>query len=379
MSELTWVEISRGCLENNIRQFRGIIGGDTTLSVCVKANAYGHGLIESARCFLHAGADWLSVNALYEARLLRRAGIDAPLYILGYVPEEDVGEALSLGCRLVVYSGETLDAAAAHAASSGTEARIHVKVETGTNRQGIALGDLVDFTRRACRREHIAVEGLCTHFANIEDTTDHSFAELQIERFREAVAALEQAGITIPVRHCANSAATILFPHTHFQMVRVGISAYGMWPSNETFVSYVKERGNGFRLLPALTWKARIAQVKAVPAGEFIGYGCTYKTGRDTRIAVLPVGYYDGYDRGLAGAHVLVRGRRAAVRGRVCMNIIMVDLTDIPDAGPGDEAVLLGRSGDELISAEQFAGWAGTINYEVTTRINDRIPRIIVP
>ena len=161
-------------------------------------------------------------------------------------------------------------------------------------------------------------------------------------------------------------------------MVRIGISCYGMWPSNETYVSFIKERESQFQLMPALTWKARVAQIKIVPEGDFIGYGCTYRTSRETRLAILPVGYYDGYDRGISGAHVLIHGRRAPIRGRICMNIIMVDISDIPDVLLEDDVVLLGRDGKEVISAEMFSQWAGTINYEATTRINDRIPRFFV-
>ncbi len=224
----------------------------------------------------------------------------------------------------------------------------------------------------------IVIEGLATHFANIEDTIDHSYAERQLERFRRAASQLDAAGIDVPIKHCANSAAAILFPETHFQMIRPGIATYGMWPSKETQTAFLKERGNSFALRPALTWKARIAQIKTVPAGEHIGYGCTFRTGHATRLAIVPIGYYDGYDRGIAGGHVLIHGRQAPVRGRICMNIIMVEVTDIPAARIEDEVVLLGCQGDESISAEQFAAWAGTINYEVTTRINERIPRMVV-
>jgi alanine racemase len=161
-------------------------------------------------------------------------------------------------------------------------------------------------------------------------------------------------------------------------MVRAGIATYGLWPSNETYISYMKESSYEFELKPVFAWKTIIAQIKTVGSGEFIGYGCTYKTTRDTKIAILPVGYYDGYDRCTTGAHVLVRGRRAPVRGRVCMNIIMVDITDIPEAEVEDEVVLIGKNGEEKISMELFAQWAGTINYEIPTRINERIPRIVV-
>jgi alanine racemase len=378
MDELTWVEISRSALENNIREFRRIISPKTLLCPCVKANAYGHGLVEAARVFLSAGADWLSVNALFEARELRLAGITAPIYILGYVPCAALQEAVALDCRLVVFGKDHIRALAQAAKAAGRPARVHIKVETGSNRMGVRMDELVEFARFIQKQKLVEIEGLATHFANIEDTTDHTFAELQLRRFQDAADMVEAAGITVPIKHCANSAATILFPKTHFQMVRLGIAGYGMWPSNETYVSFVKERKNNFQLAPAFTWKTRIAQLKTVPAGEFVGYGCTYKTSHTTRLAIIPVGYYDGYDRGIAGGHVLIRGRRAAIRGRICMDMLMAEVTDIPGVKAEDEVVLMGRSGDECISAELFAQWAATINYEVTTRVNQRIARILV-
>ena len=377
--ELTWVEISQSALKNNISQFRRILRSGALLCPCVKANAYGHGLVSVAKIFQDAGADWLSVNSLYEARMLRKEGMTCPLYIMGYVACRSMAEAIALDCRLVVYNAETISAIGQAAAACGKKARVHIKVETGTNRQGVLLDDLVEFARFIQTWPQIEIEGIATHFANIEDTTDHSYAQRQVARFHEAVRALANAGIHVPIRHCANSAATILFPDYHMDMVRIGISGYGMWPSNETYVSFVKERHNHFTLTPAFTWKTIVAQIKVIPAGEYIGYGCTYKTGHSTRLAILPVGYYDGYDRGVINGYVLIRGKRAPIRGRICMNIIMVEITDIPDVALEDEVVLIGRSGDEMISAEEFARWAGTINYEVTTRVNERVPRIVVP
>lgn len=400
MKELTWVEISKKALESNIRQFRQLIGEKRILCPCVKANAYGHGLADTSRIFLESGADWLSVNALYEAEILRKAGVQSPILVLGYVPLESLADALKLDLRFTVYNRETVARLDLEALKLGKKAKIHIKIETGNNRQGVLLAELADFVRYAKGFANVEIEGMSTHFANIEDTTDHSYAMLQIEKFLKAEKILKDIGVEIPIKHCANSAATILFPETHFDLVRVGIACYGMWPSKETYVSYVSEsrtdprlHGNdggelvsedirnvrlGFKLTPAFTWKTKIAQIKKIPAGEFIGYGCTYRTTRDTTLAILPVGYYDGYDRGISNGYVLIRGKRAFLRGRVCMNIIMADVTDIPEATLEDEVVLIGRDGDEMISAEQFAGWAGTINYEVTTRVNDRIPRVVV-
>jgi len=196
----------------------------------------------------------------------------------------------------------------------------------------------------------------------------------QLEKFEKMAARFDPK-----IKHCANSAATMLFPKTYFDMVRVGISAYGMWPSNETRVAVAREVDREIVLEPVLTWKTLIAQIKDVPVGEYVGYGCSSRVSRDSKIAVLPTGYYDGYDRKLSNqAYVLINGKRAPLRGRVCMNMIMVDVTDIPESALEDEVVLLGSQGDETISAEQLGGWIGTINYEVTTRINERITRIVV-
>ena len=378
MRDLTWIEISKSSLENNIQQLRRIIGKKTILCPCVKANAYGHGLIETSKIFLNAGADWLSVNSVYEAQALRHAGINAPLYILGYVPLDSIELALELDCRLVVYNHETLKAISSATANTRNTAKIHLKVETGTNRQGILTKDLKKFAQIAKTFKNIEIEGLSTHFANIEDTTDHSYAELQLKRFTEAASSLKKAGIDIPILHCANSAATILFEKTRFNMVRPGISCYGMWPSAETYDAYSHEIKNGFKLSPALTWKAKIAQIKNIPAGDSVGYGCTYKTVRETTIAIIPVGYYDGYDRSITTGHVLINDQKAPIRGRVCMNIILADITDIKDVKTENEVILMGSSKSTAIPAEDFAAWAGTINYEVTTRINERIPRIII-
>ena len=308
MNELTWVEISKKALTNNIRQFRELIGDKPTLCPCVKANAYGHGLVDTARVFLEAGANWLSVNALYEAKKLRESGIDCPILILGYVPLESLKEALEIDARMIVYNRETIERLDKEAANLGKKAKVHIKVETGNNRQGVLMEELADFGKFVQSFSNVEVEGMSTHFANIEDTTDHSYAMGQIEKFLKAEKILNEIGINIQIKHCANSAATILFPETHFDLVRVGISSYGMWPSRETYVSYVNERNNGFELTPAFTWKAKIAQIKTVPAGEYIGYGCTYRTTHETKLAILPIGYYDGYDRVINNAYVLIHG-----------------------------------------------------------------------
>jgi len=377
---LNWVEISAPALRNNVAEFRRRLGDNVKLGAVVKSNAYGHGMLEVAAIASIAGADWLCVNQVDEGVALREAGYEAPILVMGYVELARLGDVVAQGLRPVVYNRETVDRLEALAAETGRQVRVHVKVETGTHRQGVLEPDLPAFAERIRRSPHLVLEGMTTHFANIEDTTDHSMAQGQIAAFDRAQGALAgPGGDPVPVRHAACSAAALLFTRTHLDLARIGISLYGLWPSKETYVSLLERGKPALDLRPVLTWKTRVAQVKDVPEGAYVGYGCTWKAGRNSRIAVLPVGYFEGYDRGLSGiAHVLVRGRRAPVRGRICMNMCMVDVTDIPGVGVEDEVVLLGTQGEERISAEQVASWCGTISYEVVSRIHPDLPRIVV-
>jgi alanine racemase len=374
---LSWVEISRSALQHNIKVLRKQVGSQVILAPSVKANAYGHGMVEIAKMALKAGADWLCINALFEAEILRKAGIKAPLYIMGYVLKRDLADVIRLKCRLVVYNKETIAELGRAAEKLRQKVRIHIKMETGNNRQGVPMSEMFDFVEFTRKFPFIEIEGIATHFANIEDTTNDRYARFQLENFKRALSELASRGINIPIPHCANSAATILFPETHFAMVRPGIAVYGLWPSEEIKM-IAKKRHRLISLQPVLSWKTKIAQIKEIPKGSFVGYGCTYQTKRKTRLAILPIGYYDGYDRGFSNkSHVLIHGKRAPVRGRVCMNITMVDVTDIPAADAEDTVTLLGKDGREEISAEYLGDLIGTINYEITTRIHEGIPRVV--
>jgi alanine racemase len=349
------------------------------MTVVVKSNAYGHGLVETSQLAAEFGADWLGVNSLEEARTLREGGIDLPIILLGYVPITDLKQAVSNDLRLTVYNTETVEELAKITSALKKETFLHIKTETGVHRQGIKKEGLLPFVEKIRKYPYLKIEGLSMHFANIEDTTDHSYAQRQLEKFVEYVDLLGQNGIEIIVKHVACSAAAILFPETIFDMVRVGIGIYGLWPSKETYLSCIQEQRVPLDIKPVLAWKTRVVQIKDVPEGSFIGYGCTYKTTRPTKLAVLPVGYYDGYDRLLSNAsYVLIAGKRAPVRGRVAMNFITVDVTDIPGVQLEDEVVLLGQQWQERISAEYLASLCGTINYEIVTRINPKIPRYVV-
>jgi alanine racemase len=375
----SWLEISREAFHHNIKIFRALAGGSVKLMVVVKANAYGHGLLEIGGLAGEAGIDFLGVNALYEAMQLREEGIGLPVLILGYVSEKDVEAAVRQGFHITVYNRETVAAAMKSAEALGRPAALHLKVETGTFRQGVHIDEIEAYFQMTGGSAHVRIAGLSTHFANIEDTTDHSFAAHQLEKYNEALAVCRRLGLAVDYRHTACTAATLLFPKTYFDMVRVGIGAYGLWPSKMTFLSSVLEGKPGPDLRPVMTWKSKIAQLKHVPPGTYIGYGCTYRTTHETMLAVLPVGYYDGYDRRLSNVgYVLIRGKRAPVRGRVCMNLIMVDVTHIPEVALEDEAVLLGAGDHDRISSDDLAALCHTINYEIVSRISPDLPRMVV-
>jgi len=373
------VEVSRSALVHNIREFRRLIGRKRKFMAVVKANAYGHGLLEVAGVALGNGVDWLGVNSLDEGAALRDAGITAPVLVLGYVPLRGLEESVARDLRLTVYNRETLVRLSALAVRTGKSVPVHVKVETGTWRQGVPPKDIGAFVGEIRRRPGLVLEGLSSHFANIEDTTRHDYPRRQLEAYRAACREVEAGGTGVPLRHMSCTASTILFPEPEFNLARVGIGLYGLWPSKETYLSCVLQKKKPLSLEPVLAWKARVAQVKKVPAGAYVGYGCTYRTTRPTVLAVVPVGYFDGYDRGLSNAaHVLVKGRRAPVRGRVAMDFFMADVTDVPGIKLEDEVTLIGADGRERITAEDLAGLAGTISYEILARINPLVPRVLV-
>jgi alanine racemase len=373
------VEISRSALVHNIREFQRLVGRKRKFLAVVKANAYGHGLLEVAGIAVKEGVDWLGVNSVDEGAALRAAGFKVPVLILGYAPFGSLEEAVARDLRLTVYNRETVRRLAALAGRLRKTVRVHVKVETGTWRQGVDPKDLGAFVRDIGKQPGLVVEGLSSHFANIEDTTKHDYPRRQLECYRSACRELEAGGCRIPLKHMSCTASTILFPEPEFNLARVGIGLYGLWPSKETYLSCLLDKKEPLALEPALSWRARIAQIKKVPAGAFIGYGCTFRTTRPTVLAVMPVGYFDGYDRGLSNAgHVLVKGKRAPVRGRVAMDFFMADITDVPGVKLEDQVTLLGTDGRERIAAEDLAALAGTISYEILARINPLIPRIVV-
>ncbi|HPR64682.1 MAG TPA: alanine racemase [Thermoanaerobaculia bacterium] len=375
MIHTTWCEISTDNLLHNVRIFRELTGPDIKIMAVIKANAYGHGMGLAAKTLAPA-VEMFGVHSAVEALDLCALCLDRPILIMGYILKEQVAWFRDRDVHILASTPEVLDAVAEVAPNLP----IHLKIETGTNRQGFTLAELPGVMERA-RSLGLTIEGAATHFANIEDTTDHSFARTQMSRFEGALETIRENGANPTLIHTACSAAALLFPDTYYSMIRIGISLYGHWPSKETIVSWRMTTGgqNGLSLHPCLTWKTVVGQIKILRRGESVGYGCTWKATRESKIAVLPIGYSDGYDRKLSSrASVLIGGHRAPVVGRVCMNIVMVDVTDLENVKVGDEVVLLGRQGDEVIRAEELGEMIGTINYEVLSRISPLIPRIAV-
>lgn len=372
--ELSWIEISKSALIHNLKTFRKLVGEDVVLSQAVKGNAYGHDIVEISKILEENGINYLCVNALFEAKKLREAGIKTPILILGYTPLSDLEEVVDLkDVEIIAYNIETIK----QLGKIGKKVKIHLKIETGSNRQGVLYADIPKFAAEIKKYPKIILNGASTHFANIEDRVSHQYAMHQLKELKRAIYLLEMEGLAPHYRHSANSAATLILPESYFNFVRVGIGMYGMWPSKKTEIASNKTNTD-IKLKPVMEWKTVVAQIKKVKKGSLVGYGCTYKASKDCKIAILPIGYYDGFVRLLGNrGSVLIRGKKCPVIGRVCMNIIMVDVTHITDIKLEDEVVLIGKQRDSIITAEEVGELSNTINYEVTTRINERIPRIL--
>jgi len=373
-----WLEVDAQALRHNLHVFRQILSGGTKLAAVVKANAYGHGLAEVAP-LAGASADWLAVHTAAEARRLRELGLRNPVLIMGFIARGELHD-LDADIHVFVSTEEVLRWLGEYRRSSGILLPIHLKIDTGTKRQGLDRSSIAEICRAAAG-EGLSIVGIATHFANIEDTLEHEFARRQLELFGDAIAVLRrELGGEVPYVHAACSAASLLFRETDFNLARIGISMYGHWPSRETRLTWILDHGrDGVKLEPTLSWRTVIGQLQRASTGESVGYGRTWRALRPTLLAVLPVGYADGYARALGNrARVLMGGRPVPVVGRVCMNMMMVDVTDLPGVAVGDEVVLLGRQGDSVVTAEELAELSGTINYEFLARLSPAIPRFVV-
>ena len=358
--------IDLGAISHNVAAIRRKIGDQKGLMAVVKADGYGHGAVEVSRTALRSGADSLAVAIPEEAQQLREAGIEAPILVLGLIQPDEAWKVVNSRSDQTVSSIALLEALDWEAGKASTQVNVHVKVETGLGRIGLEPHDAAPFLRRARTYRNLKIAGLFSHFS-AADERDKTFSRHQLQLFEEAMREIEQAGIELPQRHMANSAATLDLPESYYDVVRPGLIIYGLYPSAEV--------SHSINVKPAMTLKTRICYLKTVPPGTPISYGRTFVTRKQTRVATLPLGYGDGYRRALANkGEVLVRGRRVPVIGRICMDMCMIDVSDVPDVQAGDEAIVFGAG----LPAEEVAAKIGTINYEVVTTVGKRVPRVYV-
>ncbi len=364
---VTWAEIDLDAIAFNIRAFKRHVGEKVKLIAVVKANAYGHGAAPVTEAALEAGAEMAAVHRLIEGIELRKAGIQAPILILGYTPPDGAELAAAWQLTPSLMTLEFAQALSARASALGLKVPVHIKVDSGMSRYGLMPEEVVGFLHSIASLPGIYLEGLFTHFATA-DSANQSYSRQQLSVFNEVRVATRQAGFEFQLFHAANSAAMMKLPEAHLDAVRPGIAIYGLEPSSEW--------APPFEIRPALALKSLVSRVRLLPAGAGVSYGRTFVTRQPTLAALVPVGYGDGFHRILSNkGSVLIRGRRAPILGRVCMDQFVVDVSDIPEVQQDDEVVLVGQQGDARIRAEEVAPLAGTINYEVTTSLLPRVAR----
>jgi len=365
-----WAEIDLPALRRNIATVRREVGPSTRIMAVVKADAYGHGAVPIAWHALQSGCDALGVGDSTEALQLRESGIAGPILILGAIIEEEVPKVVEADVAVSVHSPDLLDLLDQEARRQHRLLRVHLKIDTGMGRLGASPQRAAEIAREIAARPNLDLEGLCTHLSSVVSGNGAHTRE-QLDRFHEVIADLAALGIRPPVIHAANSAGMLMFREAHFDMVRTGITVYGLDPGIFAKLN--------LDLTPILSLKTRIAFLKGVPAGTPISYDQVYRTERATRIATCPVGYNDGYPRLLTNrASALLRGRRVPVVGTITMDYIMLDVGDLPEAAVGDEVTLIGRDGLEEIRCEELARTIGTIPYELTCGLGRRVKRIYV-
>ncbi len=366
----TWAEINLSNLEHNYRALRGMLPRGCRFLGVVKANAYGHGAIPVAKKLEELGAEYLAVACLDEAVALREAGITAPILILGPTAAEFAGELLRYGLTQSVADPDAARALSAAAVQADKPLKIHIKADTGMSRLGFLCDEehadaSAEEMAAACSLPGLDAEGIFTHFANADGDEDYTMR--QLTRFLDAVDKLAARGVKFKIRHCAASAAVLNYPCTHLDLVRPGLALYGHYPDPSC------QGLDGPGLLPVMTLKTRVAAVRELPAGTCVSYGCTHTLTRPSRLAVLPIGYADGLERLLSNrGEMLVRGRRVPIVGRVCMDLCMVDVTDLPAVRAGDEATVFGPE----LPLEEKADTVGTIQYELLCGVAPRVPRV---
>ncbi len=363
----SWIEVDLDAVAFNVRQVKSYLGKTALLAV-VKADAYGLGAVPVAKVVMENGADLLGVVALDEAIELRQAGITAPILNMGPIFPAQAHFVLDYDLEQMVFQTEVAQALSQAAATKNTFAKVHFKIDTGMSRYGVPHKDAVTLFKELARLPNLQFMGAMSHFP-MSDAVDKSFALLQIHRFNEIRQALKQGGYHIPLWHICNSGGTLDLPEAHFDMVRVGLMLYGYFPSRDV--------RRPFALKPAMSVKTMIATLRTLERGDTVGYGRRFMAEKEERIAVLPIGYVDGYDRGLRNVgQVLLRGKKAPILGGLCMDACFIKVTGMPEVRIGEIVTIMGRDGDEEISPHDIADLIGSVSYEVIARFGKRVPRI---
>jgi alanine racemase len=367
----TWAEINLNNLAANFKQVKQRVSPAARVMAVVKANAYGHGAVECARRLAREGADWFGVALPEEGIELRASGITQPILCLGGYWPGQAAACIQHQLTPVVYSLEMIEALDHVSANAGVVTDVHVKVDTGMGRLGVRFDQLSEFVAALAEFRNVRIDGIMTHLAAADDVTCEPLTRDQIQRFEDAVVVFRDRGYRPTYQHLANSAAVYGHREAWGNLVRPGGVLYGLW--RDVLPASVSNA----RLLPVMSLHSRICLLKWVPPGETIGYGCTFEASRRSLIATLPVGYHDGYMRGLSNrAHVIVRGVFAPIVGRVSMDLTLIDVTNVPGVEVDDQVTLLGSNGELAISAEELARIVGTLSYEVTCGVGERVPRV---
>lgn len=381
MRQTSRIEISKSALVANVGFIRELLGPEVTFSSVVKGNAYGHGIDTYCPLIREQGVKHFSVFSAYEAYRVLSVVEDATVMIMGMIEPDQLEWVIENDIEFFVFDQRRIEQAVQVAKRTGKKARVHLELETGMNRTGFSPSVLNGVLKTlSAHTTEIEVVGLCTHLAGAESIANYKRISDQFVRFKRASARIDKLDWMNPIRHTACSAAAIRYPKSRMDLARIGILQYGFFPSNEVLVQYLTRKKNFVNPLQRIiSWKSSIMELKDVKAGEFVGYGTSYFTNTFTRIAIVPVGYSNGFSRALSNqGRVLVRGRRLDVVGMVNMNMMAVDVTELDNVEPGDEVVMIGRQGDLEISVSSFSDYSNQVNYEMLTRLPSDIPRIIV-
>ncbi len=368
----TWIQVSKKNIKNNYNEFRKIIAPDCLLMAVVKSNAYGHNLIDFSYELEKLGIDFLGVDSLVEAETLRKKKIKKPILVLGHSLEEGIDFAKKNNISITISDIYQLNCLKKIKKSSPA-LKVHLKVDTGMHRQGIFINEIEKVLKIIKKDKNIFLEGVYTHFSCAKNPKMQEETKRQTNKFKKAIQILEKNGFHNTIKHASATSGTIISPKNHFDMTRIGIGLYGIWPSEEIknlFSSKIK-------IKPALSWKTIVAQIKNVPKGKGIGYNLLEKTTRKTQIAILPIGYWHGFPRSLSlKGRVLIKNKEAKVLGIVSMDMLVVDITDIKNVKRGDDVIIIENREDSPVSAQKVALTSNTTTYELITRLNPKIKRI---